>query len=75
MATKFKVTANDQFLGHYHSTTPLGAIERAIAENYEYHPEIIGEKDCKFVVDRGNVRFAAGWDMLQELATKYKAGE
>lgn len=48
MAKKYRVCADEQFLGHYHAADGFSAIEKAIKVNFIYHPDIIGNEDCIF---------------------------
>lgn len=43
MSNKYKVHANNQFLGHYQAQDGFTAIEKAIKANVEYHPEILDD--------------------------------
>ena len=74
MARKYKVTADDQFLGHYYGTTPHIAIEKAIDANFAYRPEVLGMSDCQFVAQRGSIDkpVCVGWDELPGAASRWE---
>lgn len=74
LASKYRVVADEQFLGHYHSTTPAGAIEKAIRANFVYHPTILGMPDCEFETQRGvlSKKEYFTWSDLPELAAEFE---
>lgn len=73
LASKYRVVAGEQFLGHYHSTTPAGAIEKAVRANFAYHHMILGASDCEFKTQRGvlSKKECFTWWDLPELAAEF----
>lgn len=39
MAYKWRVSVDDQFLGHYYGKTPEEAVKKAVSANYNYRLE------------------------------------
>lgn len=73
MSQKYKVHANEQFLGHYQAQDGFAAIEKAIKANYEYHPEILNH-DCVFSAKKNVLgeTHQYTWDNIKELSDNRK---
>lgn len=60
---KYKVMANDQFLGHYHANTPLEAVKKGITANYNFRKSLLEDADTVFSAQKGSMnplyKFAA----------------
>ena len=54
-AKKYKVTANDQFLGHYHAKSPQEAVEKGKAAHIAYHAELIASDDTVYTAQKGSM--------------------
>lgn len=54
MASKYKVEANGQFLGHFYGTSPEIAIRKAIAADSSYHYGLVTKPGVTFVATRGS---------------------
>lgn len=74
MARKYKVEADEQFLGHYYGTSPQAAVEKAIDANFAYRPEILGMPDCEFVAQRGTIEapVSIAWSDMREAAERWE---
>lgn len=69
---KFKVMADEQFLGYYYSKNAIGAIEKAVYSNFVYHPDIIGMEDCIFSVSKGLKSDYYLWSSMPALAEEFE---
>ena len=74
MSAKYKVHAEDQFLGHYQAQDALSAIEKAIEANFNYHPEILGMPDCIFTSKKGILgkTYMYSWENLPHIVDKFE---
>lgn len=52
---KYQVRCNNRFLGHYHSTSPEGAVRKAITANEAYHPWINSDEKKIFTATKGGM--------------------
>ena len=68
MSTKYKVTVNDELLGHYYSTDPVGAVKKAIDANKPYIGSKLKADDAKFSAQKGilNPKFSFTWNELPQ---------
>ncbi len=66
MSTKYKVTLNDEFLGHYYATDPVRAVKKAIDANKPYIGFKLKADDAKFSAQNGilNPKFNFTWNKL-----------
>lgn len=74
LASKYKVIADDQFLGHYYATSPERAVEKAVDATFVYYPTILGMSDCEFVAQRGVLSepVSLHWTDVPEVAGRYE---
>lgn len=74
MAKKYRVVADEQFLGHYYGTCAEKALEKAVRANFAYYPEILGMPDCEFVAQRGVLEkpVTLTWSDVPELASEFE---
>lgn len=73
MAKKYRVAADEQFLGHYYGKCPEEAIEKAIRANFNYRPELLGMPDCEFTTIRDlNVPEIFTWSDVPHLMTEFE---
>lgn len=60
---KYEVRCDGRFLGHYHGTTPEGAVNKAVAANVEYHPWI--ENGELTATKNGSDIYSFYWDEVK----------
>lgn len=72
LATKHKVFADGQFLGHYYGSTLESVIDKAVSANLAYHPAILNPT-TEFVSRKGVMgdTITSSWSDFPHLCKMY----